>query len=174
VPFTSLVIDPVHAVANHASSPTVASLASVAAKTDATIEDLAMLTDQSNGFLRRVLLLDAVSSGGMGLLALLFTTPIAGLLNLPVGLLTQVGLVLLPFAAFLGYLVSRPAPSRLGVWIVIGLNVLWVIDSVLILVTGWVEPNALGYAVVIGQALAVGVFAELEYVGLRRGRLALA
>ena len=64
--------------------------------------------------------------------------------------------------------------GRLGVWSIIGLNVVWVIDSVLILATGWVEPNALGYAVVIAQALAVGVFAELEYVGLRRSRLALA
>lgn len=133
-----------------------------------------MPTDQSNGFLRRVLLLDAVSSGGMGLLALMFATPIAGLLNLPESLLTQVGLVLLPFAAFVGYLASRSTPSRLGVWIVIGLNALWVIDSILILATGWVEPNALGYAVVIAQALAVSVFAELEYVGLRRSRLALA
>jgi hypothetical protein len=133
-----------------------------------------MPTDQSNGFLRRVLLLDAVASGGMGLLALMFATPIAGLLNLPESLLTQVGLVLLPFAAFVGYLASRSTPSRLGVWIVIGLNALWVIDSILILATGWVEPNALGYAVVIAQALAVSVFAELEYVGLRRSRLALA
>lgn len=133
-----------------------------------------MLRDQSNGFLRRVLLLDAAASGGMGLLALLFTTPIAGLLHLPESLLTQIGLVLLPFAAFVGYLASRPAPPRPGVWIVIGLNVLWVVDSVLILATGWVEPNALGYAMVIAQALAVGVFAELEYVGLRRSRLAAA
>ncbi len=129
-----------------------------------------MSTDRSTLFLRRVLLLDAVASGGMGLLALLFATPVAALLALPETLLTQVGWILLPFAAFVGYLASRPVPPPAGVWIVIGLNVLWVIDSVLILVTGWVQPNIAGYIVLVGQALAVALFAELEYVGLRRSR----
>lgn len=129
-----------------------------------------MSTDRSTLFLRRVLLLDAVASGGMGLLALLFATPVAALLALPETLLAQVGWILLPFAAFVGYLASRPVPPPAGVWIVIGLNVLWVIDSVLILVTGWVQPNIAGYIVLVGQALAVALFAELEYVGLRRSR----
>ncbi len=133
-----------------------------------------MLTDRSSVFLRRVLLLDAVSSGSIGLLALLFAGPLGALLELPGDLLTQVGLILLPFAAFVGYLATRQTPSNTGVWVVIGLNVLWVVDSVLMLVMGWVEPNALGHAVVIVQAVAVGLFAELGYVGLRRSQSALA
>ncbi|HEY6642518.1 hypothetical protein [Povalibacter sp.] len=133
-----------------------------------------MVPVQSFVFLRRVLLVDALASGGMGLLALLFAAPISGLLDLPASLLTQIGIVLLPFAAFVGFLASRPVPPNVGVWVVIGINILWVIDSAFMLITGWVEPNGLGYAVLIGQALAVAVFAELEYLGVRRTALVSA
>jgi hypothetical protein len=47
-------------------------------------------------------------------------------------------------------------------------NALWAIDSILILLIGWVEPNVLGYAFIIAQALIVAVFAEAQYVGLRK------
>ena len=54
------------------------------------------------------------------------------------------------------------------VWAVIIGNVLWAGDSILLLLTGWIEPAALGYAFFVTQALAVILFAELQYVGLRR------
>ena len=127
-----------------------------------------MPSNSTFSFLRRVLAFDAVSSGALGLGALLFAPTLAGLLGLPVDLLREAGIVLLPFAAFVGFLASRQEPSRIGVWIVIALNALWVIDSVLLLFANGVEPNALGYAFIIGQAIAVGVLAELQYVGLRR------
>jgi len=98
----------------------------------------------------------------------LLAPALAAILGLPAELLREAGWVLLPFAAFVGFLALRQQVSRPGVWIVIALNALWVIDSVLLLVAGSVEPNALGYAFVIAQALIVGVFAELEYFGLRR------
>jgi hypothetical protein len=83
-------------------------------------------------------------------------------------LLSEAGLVLLPFAAFVAYIASRPTPARFAVWAIIAVNVIWVVDSIVLLFTGWVAPNALGYAFVIAQAAAVGVFAELEYVGLKK------
>lgn len=119
-------------------------------------------------FLRRVLIVDAVSSGAMGVVLFALSAPLAGLLNLPPALLSEAGLVLFPFAAFVGFLASRSEPPRFGVWIVIALNVVWAIDSLVLLVTGWVDPNLLGYACVIGQAVVVAVLADLEYVGLRR------
>ena len=42
------------------------------------------------------------------------------------------------------------------------------IDSFVLLMTGWVSPNALGYAFAIGQAVVVALLADLEYVGLRK------
>jgi hypothetical protein len=55
---------------------------------------------------------------------------------------------------------------------IIALNVLWVAGSIGLLVSGWVAPTALGYAFVIAQAIVVGVFAELQFVGLRRSEAA--
>ena len=57
---------------------------------------------------------------------------------------------------------------------IIALNVLWVLGSVGLLVSGWVAPTVLGYAFVIVQAIVVGVFAELQFIGLRRTGAATA
>ena len=119
-------------------------------------------------FLRRVLVLDAVSCAGMGLLLATSSSWLSGLLNLPVGLLREAGLVLLPFAALLAFSSTRSRLPRAAVWAVIVVNAIWAIDSIVLLFTGWVEPNLLGTAFVAGQAAFVAVMAELEYMGLRK------
>jgi hypothetical protein len=137
-------------------------------------QEIIMQFIRSSAFLRRALLADALCSAGMAAALLIFGSALAGLLDLPADLLSEAALVLIPFAAFVGYLTTREQPARAGVWAVIAMNIVWTIDSVLLLFTGWVEPNSLGYAFVIAQAAAVGVFAELEYIGLRRSALAHA
>jgi hypothetical protein len=120
--------------------------------------------------LRLALLGDAAASGAMGLLALAGATLLAGPLGLPAGLLQGAGLVLLPYAAMVLWLARRPAPAAWAVWAVIGVNALWVADSLLLLASGWVAPTALGTAFVLAQALAVGGFAAAQGVGLARSR----
>jgi hypothetical protein len=127
---------------------------------------------RASSFLRRVLLVDAVSCGAMGLGLIAFTDFVARVLELPAQLLSEAGIVLLPFAAFLAYVASRPTPTRFAVWAIIVLNVIWVVDSIVLLFTGWVAPNALGYAFVIAQAVVVAVLADLEYVGLKKSAYA--
>ena len=127
-----------------------------------------MTAIQSSTFLRRVLLLDGVSSGAMGALLLTCSGLLAGLLDLPAELLKEAGLVLIPFALAVGFLGSRTRLSRVAVWAVIAINAVWAIDSVVLLFTGWVEPNALGYAFVLGQAAFVAVMAELQVIGMRK------
>jgi hypothetical protein len=119
-------------------------------------------------FLRRVLIADAAASAATGLLMLLAAGPLEQWLAIPAGLLRAAGASLIPFAALVAWLALRETVSRAGVWTVIALNVLWVVDSVALLFTGWVQPAILGYAFVLAQAAAVAVLAELEYVGLRR------
>jgi hypothetical protein len=119
-------------------------------------------------FLRRVLLADAITSGAMGLLLALLAGPLARWFGLPAGLLREVGIFLLAFAAFVAVLGLRRAPPRLLFWLVIVGNALWALDSVLLLVSGWVAPTALGGTFVVAQALVVAALAELEYTGLRR------
>ena len=123
-------------------------------------------------FLRRALLLDAAASGATGALMLLAARPLADLTALPPGLLRAAGAVLLPYAAFVLWLARHAAPARPLILAVIGINALWVAESVAILALGWVAPNTLGVAFVLAQALVVAVFAGLQAAGLR-GNVAL-
>jgi hypothetical protein len=119
-------------------------------------------------FLRSALLADAVASAATGILMLVAANPLEQWLSPPAGLLRAAGASLLPFAAIVAWLGLRETISRAGVWAVIALNAVWVVDSVALLFTTWVQPAFLGYAFVLAQAAAVAVLAELEYVGLRR------
>ena len=121
--------------------------------------------------LRKALLADALLSGITGLALLLAAGPLATLEGLPVGLLRWSGFILIPFAAFVAWLGTRERVQRPLVFAVVACNALWALDSVLLLVTGWVEPTILGEVFVLGQAAVVAVLAELEFTGLRRSTL---
>jgi len=118
-------------------------------------------------FLRRILLADGVISGATGLLMTLGAGALQELLGVPATLLRYAGLSLVPFAILVVYLSRHAVPPRSGVVAVIALNAGWVAASVLLLLAGWVEPNGLGYTFILGQAGAVAVLAEMQYVGLR-------
>ena len=119
-------------------------------------------------FLRRVLLADAVSSGAMGLLLALLAGPLARWFGLPRRCCGRSASSCWASPRFVAVLGLRRASPRLLVWLVIIGNALWALDSVLLLVSGWVAPTALGGAFVVAQALVVALLAELEYTGLRR------
>ena len=122
--------------------------------------------------LRFALLLDAAASAATGLLMVGGHAVLSPLLGLPVALLLGAGLVSLPYALGLLVLSRRERiPSALG-WAVVGFNALWALESVGILVLGWVQPSMWGMAFVLAQAAAVVVFAELQWWGMRRGRTA--
>jgi hypothetical protein len=122
---------------------------------------------KSENFLRTVLLLDAASGIVGGLLFVLAAGPLAELLAMPAQFVRGAGAVLLPFAAFVLWVATRqPIPAK-AVWIVVGLNAVWVIESVVLLIGNWIVPNTLGTAVVLVQAAVIAVIVELEIVGLR-------
>lgn len=125
-------------------------------------------------FLRRALQIDAVFSGTAALLMVFGAGFLASLLNLPETFLRNTGLVLVVFALGVGYLASRDMMSKTAVWAVIAINAVWTIDSIVLLASGWVSPNLLGQAFIVMQAIAVGVFAELEFVGLRKSASTVA
>jgi hypothetical protein len=122
--------------------------------------------------LRQALLADAVTSAACAALLVGGAGFLDDLLGLPAALLAGAGLVLVPFAGLVAWLGTRARPPRMAVLAVIGLNALWALDSVLLLVSGWVAPNAAGLAFVIAQAVVVAMYAELQVMGLRRSAAA--
>lgn len=127
-----------------------------------------MSSIRSSRVLRNALALDAAACAATGLLLALEASPLSGLLGFPAFFLMGAGLVLLPCAALLAFFASRETLSRLAIYAVIGINLLWVADSILILVAGWFAPTGLGIAFVLAQAAAVAVITELEVIGLKR------
>lgn len=58
---------------------------------------------------------------------------------------------------------SRSVTPRIAAGLVVAGNALWVAVSLFLLLGGWIAPNALGLAFVIGQALVVAALAKLEF-----------
>jgi hypothetical protein len=125
-------------------------------------------------FLRRAILADASFSGVAALLLTFGAGTLATLLNLPEELLRESGLFLIAYTALVGWLGVREAMPKALVVIVITGNAAWTIASISLLFSSAVTPNLLGEAFVVMQAIVTGVFAELQYIGLRKSGGALA
>jgi hypothetical protein len=123
--------------------------------------------------LRRALQADAIFSGASALLLSFGADALAPMLHLPEALLRETGLFLIAYTALVGWLGTRPSLPKALVAIVVAGNAAWTIASIALLFSGWVTPNLLGDVLVAAQAIAVGVFAELQYVGWRRSEVAL-
>lgn len=125
-------------------------------------------------FLRRAIQADALVSGTMALLLVASAGVLAPLLNLPEAFLRSTGFVLMVYVALVGFLGTRSMMSKAAVWAVIAVNAVWTVDSIALLISGWVSPNLLGQAFIVMQAIAVGIFAELQFIGLRKSTETLA
>jgi hypothetical protein len=121
--------------------------------------------------LRRALLADATLCALAGIALVLAAGPLGTFLDLPAAVLRIAGVIFIPFAAFAGWLGTRTRVRRTLVFVLIALNALWAVDSVLLLLSGWVETTLLGECFVVGQALLTAVVAEVEFLGLRRSTL---
>jgi hypothetical protein len=119
-------------------------------------------------FLSRALLADAIFSGVSAIGLTLGAGMLAPFLNLPEALLRETGLFLIAYTALVGWLGTRSTVAKALVWIVIVGNAAWTLGSIALLFSGAVSPNLLGQVLVVAQAIATGVFAELQYVGLRK------
>lgn len=117
-------------------------------------------------FIRRVLLADGAVSGAAGLVMIVGAGFLAPLTNLPSDLMLYAGVILLPWMMTLIALARMANVPRNGVRWVIAVNALWVAGSIAVLF--FTSPSLFGYAFVIAQAVAVGLFAELQIIALKR------
>ena len=120
------------------------------------------------GLLRRALVIDALVSGATGLLLVTAGGFLAGLLDVPESLLRYSGIVLVPFAIFVGLVARRSVVARANVLAIILLNIAWVAMSAWVALGTRIQPNTLGYMFIAVQAIAVAAFAQLQVVALRR------
>jgi hypothetical protein len=125
--------------------------------------------EENPGVLRAALWLDAAASGVMGLALLLTPPAMIAFAGLPSWLATGAGLTLIPFAAAVAWLAARRQPPRAGVWALVGVNALWVAESVATIAAGVVEGSPLGIialGLILLQAAAVAALAVMQVVGL--------
>ncbi len=113
---------------------------------------------------RQTMVVDFVGTGATAVLAIAAASLTAGLTDLPEQLIRGAGLALIPFLALV--LAMAVKPARGGVIAVIAINIGWVIASFATMAF-FVSPNAFGYTFITAQALAVGLFAELQILALR-------
>jgi hypothetical protein len=117
--------------------------------------------------LRLILLADAAASGASAALLVAGAGLLEGLLGLPVALMREAGLLLIPYVVLVVFVASRPSVAVAAVTAIIGINAAWTAASVLLLASGFMNPTVLGVSFVLAQALAVGAFAVIQYVCLR-------
>lgn len=122
-------------------------------------------------FLRYVLIADAVASGATGALMIGGAGFLSGLLSLPGGLLFEAGLLLVPYVLFVLWTGTRAVIPVKPVWVIIACNTAWTLGSIIVLM-GFLAPNALGVAFVVFQAAAVGLFGLLQFIGLSHRTIA--
>ena len=128
------------------------------------------MTHVASPFLRRVIGVDAAACLASGLLLAFGRQALADLTGLPTALSQPAGLFLIAWSLLLAVVASRPTQNRAVVWALIGVNAFWVVESAVLLLMQWVQPTSLGYTLVIGQAVAVTILAELQFLGLRRAQ----
>ena len=124
---------------------------------------------QMTPFLKRVLLLDAASCLGMAALLVPGASALAPLLGLDRTLLIGAGAMLAPLGLFILWIATR---QKLYLWLVslviLG-NLLWTVESLLLLRIA-AGVTTIGLLFVSGQAAIVAMLALLEGIGLRRAR----
>ena len=118
--------------------------------------------------LRLILLADAAASGATAALLVAGAGVLERLFGLPIALMHEAGLLLIPYVVLVVFVASRPSVAVAAVNAIITINAVWTAASVLLLTSGWVAPTLLGVAFVLAQALAVGAFAVIQYVCLRQ------
>ena len=118
-------------------------------------------------FLKKILLLDAAVCAAIFVVDVLFTAQVSSLLGLAPVYVAAGGWICLCAALLLGYAGTRSAPPALLVWLIVFLNIDWVIASVVVFEIEYTSLTALGRIIVLGQALGTIAFIVLEAMGAR-------
>ena len=126
-----------------------------------------MHTHEVSSLLKFALRLDGAGSLACGLLSCALAAPLATAVGAPVGWVTAIGAFMIGYGLLVGWLAQLGRLDARFVWVVVIGNLLWAIESVALLFTGWITPNTVGISVILTQAVLVAGFSQLQYLGLR-------
>lgn len=119
-------------------------------------------------FLRNVLRVDAVLSALTALMMMADAELMAAWTGLPSGLMTAIGVALVPWAALLAWLSTRTVVANAAIGTVVALNFCWMADCALAAFGAFNVPQGLGIVLLVVQAVGTFVIAELEWMGMKR------
>jgi hypothetical protein len=131
-------------------------------------KELAVSHVSVSRFVRNVLLADAAVSAAVGLVMALGGAALQPLLGLPASLLVGAGLFLFAYVAVLVWLSRRESLPRVALWVLMGTNLLWAVECVVIALGNGYAPTLLGQIFLGMNVVTVLVFAELQFICLRR------
>lgn len=120
--------------------------------------------------IRFALVADAVATVATGALLAAGGSFLAGLTGLSATATLPLGLFLIAFAAFVGWVGMQQQTPRGAALLIVIVNAAWVVGSLIVLLAGTWALTLLGVAFVIAQAIAVAALAALQWVGLGRAR----
>lgn len=126
------------------------------------------VTATRDGLLRIALRADAGLSALAGLPFLLAAGQLDSLLGPPGWALRLLGAALVGYGVLV-WLVAAPARiDRRLAWTVVAGNTAWAVLSVIALIADWLPLTTAGVVVTVIMALHTSVFADLQFLGLRR------
>lgn len=113
--------------------------------------------------LKKVLLVNATSSGATGILLSAIPQTIAQLFNSPVSWpFIEAGVFLIAFALFILYTVWQKALNTVLIRLIIMLDALWATLSILLIITGAFNLSGIGYLLIGAVAGWVALMAYLQ------------
>lgn len=118
---------------------------------------------------RRWFGLDALVTGANGAAYLVAAGPLADLLGGDPTTFRWIGAFLVAYAVGVGAYAAAPRATAPG-WAIVGANVLWVVVSLEVALTGALDLDAAGRGWAVAQALVVGALATIQAGVLRRRR----
>ncbi|MGX1806449.1 hypothetical protein ACWIGI_12100 [Nocardia sp. NPDC055321] len=131
---------------------------------------LSTLLARGDKLLRTSLRLDAVVTGANGLAYLALAVPLESLLGLDRTYGLAIGAFLTLFALAVTATGATKTINMAAARTVMALNAVWVVVSVATAVEGTLDLNVAGTVWTLMQAVTVGAFAALQYLGLRKAR----
>ncbi|MGV9823702.1 hypothetical protein [Nocardia xishanensis] len=129
---------------------------------------LSTLLAPGDKLLRTSLRLDAVITGVNGLAYLALSGPLESLLGLDSRLGIPIGIFLTLYGIGVALVGATASINHAAARAVIGLNAAWVVVSLAALIEGALDLNAVGSVWTVMQAVTVGGFAAMQYLGLRK------